>query len=94
MITLRRMHGRQAKGIAGILFILSCSSAPWGGKSMLARRLTTILPALTLAEAIEITRIHSVAGLTGDPTTVVTNRRDRGSLCSSIAMRTCNGSYE
>jgi predicted ATPase with chaperone activity len=32
---------------------------------MLARRLTTILPAMTLAEAIETTRIHSVAGLTG-----------------------------
>jgi magnesium chelatase family protein len=39
---------------------------------MLARRLTTILPAMTLAEAIETTRIHSVAGLTGDRTTVVT----------------------
>jgi magnesium chelatase family protein len=35
-------------------------------KSRLARRLTTILPAMTLAEAIETTRIHSVAGLTGD----------------------------
>jgi magnesium chelatase family protein len=32
---------------------------------MLARRLTTILPAMTLAEAIETTRIHRVAGLTG-----------------------------
>ena len=32
--------------------------------SMLARRLTTILPAMTLAEAIETTRIHRVAGLT------------------------------
>jgi predicted ATPase with chaperone activity len=31
----------------------------------LARRLTTTLPAITLAEAIETTRIHSVAGLTG-----------------------------
>jgi magnesium chelatase family protein len=39
---------------------------------MLARRLTTILPAMTLAEAIETTRIHSVAGLTGDrPTCVI-----------------------
>jgi predicted ATPase with chaperone activity len=33
---------------------------------MLARPLTTILPAMTLTEAIETTRIHSVAGLTGD----------------------------
>jgi magnesium chelatase family protein len=35
------------------------------GKSMLARRLATILPAMTLAEASETTRIHRVAGLTG-----------------------------
>jgi magnesium chelatase family protein len=41
---------------------------------MLARRLTTILPAMTLAEAIETTRIHSVAGLTGDRTALVTTR--------------------
>ena len=40
---------------------------------MLARRLTTILPAMTLAEAIETTRIHSVAGLTGDRTALVTS---------------------
>jgi magnesium chelatase family protein len=41
---------------------------------MLARRLTTILPAMTLPEAIETTRIHSVAGLTGDRTAFVTTR--------------------
>jgi magnesium chelatase family protein len=41
---------------------------------MLARRLTTILPAMTLTEAIETTRIHSVAGLTGERTTLVTTR--------------------
>jgi magnesium chelatase family protein len=47
---------------------------PGAGKSMLARRLTTILPDMTLAEAIETTRIHSVAGLTGDRTAVVMTR--------------------
>jgi magnesium chelatase family protein len=41
---------------------------------MLARRLTTILPAMTLAEAIETARIHRVAGLTGDRTAWVTTR--------------------
>jgi predicted ATPase with chaperone activity len=35
---------------------------------MLARRCPTILPAITLAEEIEPTRIHRVAGLTGDRT--------------------------
>lgn len=41
---------------------------------MLARRLTTILPAMTLAEAIETTRIHCVVCLTGDRTALVTTR--------------------
>jgi magnesium chelatase family protein len=41
---------------------------------MLARRLTTILPAMTLAEAMETTRIHRVAGRTGDRTALVTTR--------------------
>jgi hypothetical protein len=45
---------------------------PGAGKSMLARRLTTILPAMTLAEAMETTGMHSVPGLTGDRTTWVT----------------------
>jgi magnesium chelatase family protein len=36
--------------------------------------LTTILPAMTLAEAIETTWIHRVAGLTGDRTALVTTR--------------------
>ena len=44
------------------------------GESMLVRRLATILPAMTLAEALETTRIHRVAGLTGDRTALVTTR--------------------
>ena len=35
---------------------------------MLVRRLTTILPTMTLAEAVEPTRVHRVAGLTGNCT--------------------------
>jgi magnesium chelatase family protein len=41
---------------------------------MVARRLTTILPAMCLAEALETTRIHRVAGLTGARTALVTTR--------------------
>ncbi len=41
---------------------------------MLARRLITILLAMTLAEAIETTRIHRVASFTGDRTAWVTTR--------------------
>lgn len=38
------------------------SGPPGSGKTMLARRLPTILPPLTLDEAVEVTRIHSAAG--------------------------------
>jgi magnesium chelatase family protein len=54
--------------------ILLLLGPPGAGKSMLARRLTTILPDMTLAEAIETMRIHSVAGLTGERTAFVTTR--------------------
>jgi magnesium chelatase family protein len=37
--------------------------SPGAGKTMLARRLPTILPAMTRDEALEVTRLHSVAGL-------------------------------
>jgi len=36
---------------------------PGAGKTMLARRLPTILPTMTRPEALEVTRLHSVAGL-------------------------------
>jgi len=54
---------------------------------MLARRLTTILPAMTLAEAIETTRIHSVAGLTGDRAALVTTRPFRARPTTPSRMR-------
>jgi Magnesium chelatase, subunit ChlI/WD domain, G-beta repeat len=47
---------------------------PGTGKSMLPRRLTTILPAMTRPEAIETTRIHRVPDLTGPRAALVTTR--------------------
>jgi magnesium chelatase family protein len=51
-----------------------CSGAPWPGTSRLARRITPILPSMTLPEALETTRLHRVAGLTGRRTALVTPR--------------------
>ena len=47
---------------------------------MLARRLPTILPAMTLAEAIDTTRIHRVAGRIGACTALATTRPCRAPL--------------
>jgi magnesium chelatase family protein len=47
---------------------------PGSGKTMLARRLPTILPEMSLAEALETTKIHSVAGILPPGTSLVTVR--------------------
>ena len=54
---------------------------PGSGKTMLARRLPSILPALDLDEAIEVTAIQSVAGLL-DGRPLVTTRPVRAPHCS------------
>ncbi|MBB4079818.1 magnesium chelatase family protein [Lewinella aquimaris] len=47
---------------------------PGAGKTMLARRLPTILPPLSLREALETTKIHSVAGTLGEDAALITTR--------------------
>lgn len=47
---------------------------PGAGKTMLARRLPTILPPLSLQEALETTKIHSVAGALASNAALVTTR--------------------
>ena len=47
---------------------------PGSGKTMLAKRIPTILPDMSLAEALETTKIHSVAGILNNREALITNR--------------------
>ncbi|MBO5795486.1 MAG: YifB family Mg chelatase-like AAA ATPase [Bacteroides sp.] len=68
--------------------------APGSGKSMLAKRIPSILPPLSLGESLETTKIHSVAGKLGKEGGLISTRpfRSPHHTISSVAM-TGGGSY-
>ncbi len=62
--------------------------SPGSGKTMLARRLPTILPPMTIDEALETTKIHSVAGKIGAHRGLISERPFRAPhhLTSQVAL--------
>ena len=50
------------------------SEALGHGKTMLARRIPSILPDLTFEESLEITKIHSIAGMLKSDVPIITQR--------------------
>ncbi len=73
-----------ASGMHGALII----GSPGSGKTMMAKRLPSILPKLTLDESIEITKIYSVSGKVSKETPLITERpfRSPHHTISSIAL--------
>ena len=61
---------------------------PGSGKSMMAKRLPSILPPMTINESLETTKIHSVSGQLADGTSLITQRpfRSPHHTISSVAL--------
>ena len=61
---------------------------PGSGKSMIAKRIPTILPSMTYEEAIETTKLHSVSGLLSENGDIVTRRPFRAPhhSCSVVSL--------
>ena len=67
------------------------TGSPGSGKSMMAKRIPSILPPLTLSEALETTKIHSVAGKLPSGTTLLTTRPFRAPHHTISPVALCGG---
>lgn len=84
--TAKRVAEIAASGGHNMLF----KGAPGAGKSMIAQRMPGILPHLTSEESLEVSMVHSVAGLL-DTTGLVKSRPFRNPHQSASAVALCGG---
>ena len=63
---------------------------PGAGKTMLARCIPGVMPAMTFEEALEVTKIHSVAGILGEEG-IVTSRPFRSPHHTATTVAICGG---
>jgi len=84
--TAKRALEVAVAGGHNILFV----GPPGSGKTMLARALPSVLPDMTFDEALEITKIHSVAGTLGEKG-IVTVRPFRSPHHTSTTVSLCGG---
>ena len=67
------------------------SGPPGSGKTLLAKTLPTILPRLTVEEALEVTKLYSVAGLLPEQTSLITTRPFRSPHHTASAIAVIGG---